>query len=154
MARAPSVAYSTGCSRVVTHPGTNSAPSCLTLVNWRETGCRRCSAVDRLGICSASRVISSISSQQPTPERKREREGGGGGRGGEEECCQVNNGTIAPARLTLHVAILTNMSRFCRTWTNRYLITSQMGVKRVSRIHHRTILVYPANAFDSRLRGD
>ena len=59
---------------------------------------------------------------------------------------------------------------FCRTWTKRYLITSQTRVKRVSRIHHRTILalagyttgpssedgpvVYPANAFDSRLRGD
>ena len=55
---------------------------------------------------------------------------------------------------------------FCRTWTMRNLITSQTRVKRVSRIHHRTILhwgwttiedgpvVYPANAFDSRLRGD
>ena len=47
---------------------------------------------------------------------------------------------------------------FCRTWTKRFLITSQTRVKRVSRIHHRTILdgpvVYPANAFDSRLRGD
>ena len=29
---------------------------------------------------------------------------------------------------------------FCRTWTKRYLITSQTRVKRVSRIHHRTIL--------------
>ena len=29
--------------------------------------------------------------------------------------------------------------RFCRTWTKRYLITSQTRVKRVSRIHHRTI---------------
>ena len=28
---------------------------------------------------------------------------------------------------------------FCRTWTKRYLITSQTRVKRVSRIHHRTI---------------
>ena len=27
---------------------------------------------------------------------------------------------------------------FCRTWTKRYLITSQTRVKRVSRIHHRT----------------
>ena len=44
--------------------------------------------------------------------------------------------------------------RFCRTWTKRYLITLQTRVKRVSRIHHRIILVYPANAFDSRLRGD
>ena len=31
--------------------------------------------------------------------------------------------------------------RFCRTWTKRYLITSQTRVKRVSRIHHRTILI-------------
>ena len=31
--------------------------------------------------------------------------------------------------------------RFCRTWTKRYLITSQTRVKRVSRIHHRTILL-------------
>ena len=31
--------------------------------------------------------------------------------------------------------------RFCRTWTKRYLITSQTRVKRVSRIHHRTILM-------------
>ena len=30
--------------------------------------------------------------------------------------------------------------RFCRTWTKRYLITLQTRVKRVSRIHHRTIL--------------
>ena len=30
--------------------------------------------------------------------------------------------------------------RFCRTWTKQYLITSQTRVKRVSRIHHRTIL--------------
>ena len=30
--------------------------------------------------------------------------------------------------------------RFCRTWTKRYLITSQTRVKRVSQIHHRTIL--------------
>ena len=30
---------------------------------------------------------------------------------------------------------------FCRTWTKRYLITSQTRVKRVSRIHHRTILM-------------
>ena len=29
---------------------------------------------------------------------------------------------------------------FCRTWTKRYLITSQTRVKRVSRIHHRIIL--------------
>ena len=47
---------------------------------------------------------------------------------------------------------------FCRTWTKRYLITSQTRVKRVSRIHHRMDedgpVVYPANAFDSRLRGD
>ena len=30
--------------------------------------------------------------------------------------------------------------RFYRTWTKRNLITSQTRVKRVSRIHHRTIL--------------
>ena len=30
--------------------------------------------------------------------------------------------------------------RFSRTWTKRYLVTSQTRVKRVSRIHHRTIL--------------
>ena len=30
---------------------------------------------------------------------------------------------------------------FCRTWSKRYLITSQTRVKRVSRIHHRTILI-------------
>ena len=30
---------------------------------------------------------------------------------------------------------------FCRTWTKRYLITSQTRVKRVSRIHHRAILI-------------
>ena len=30
--------------------------------------------------------------------------------------------------------------RFCRTWTKRYLITSQTRVKRLSRIHHQTIL--------------
>ena len=30
---------------------------------------------------------------------------------------------------------------FCRTWTKRYLITSQTRVKRVSRIHHRIILI-------------
>ena len=29
---------------------------------------------------------------------------------------------------------------FCRTWTKRYLITSQTRVKRNGRIHHRTIL--------------
>ena len=29
---------------------------------------------------------------------------------------------------------------FCRFWTKRYLITSQTRVKRVGRIHHRTIL--------------
>ena len=29
---------------------------------------------------------------------------------------------------------------FCRTWTKRYLITSQTRVKRVSRIHHRTMV--------------
>ena len=33
---APSVAYSTRCSRVVTHPGTNPARRCLTSVIWRE----------------------------------------------------------------------------------------------------------------------
>ena len=30
--------------------------------------------------------------------------------------------------------------RFCQTWTKRYLVTSQMRVKRLSRIHHWTIL--------------
>ena len=30
--------------------------------------------------------------------------------------------------------------RFCRTWTKRYLITSQTRVKRVRQIHNRTIL--------------
>ena len=30
--------------------------------------------------------------------------------------------------------------RFCRTWTKRYLITSQTRVLWVSRIHHRTIV--------------
>ena len=39
--------------------------------------------------------------------------------------------------------------RFCRTWTKRYLITSQTRVKLVSRIHHRTI----SNTHESRLRG-
>ena len=29
---------------------------------------------------------------------------------------------------------------FCRTWTKRYLITSQTRVKHISRIHHRTII--------------
>ena len=29
---------------------------------------------------------------------------------------------------------------FCRTWTKRYLITSQSRVKRVNRIYHRTIM--------------
>ena len=43
---APSVAYSTGCSRVVTHHGTNSAQWCLTLVIWREQVCHRRLAVD------------------------------------------------------------------------------------------------------------
>ena len=33
---APSVAYSTGCSRVVTNLGTNPTPRCLTPVIWRE----------------------------------------------------------------------------------------------------------------------
>ena len=45
---APSVAYSTGCSRVVTHPGTNPARRCLTSVIWREPVChRRLAATDR-----------------------------------------------------------------------------------------------------------
>ena len=43
---APSVAYSTGCSRVVTHHGTNSAQWCLTLVIWREQVCHCRLAVD------------------------------------------------------------------------------------------------------------
>ena len=42
---APSVAYSTGCSRVVTHPGTNPARRCLTSVIWREPVCHRRLAV-------------------------------------------------------------------------------------------------------------
>ena len=45
---APSVAYSTGCSRVVTHPGTNPARRCLTSVIWREPVCHRRLAVDTL----------------------------------------------------------------------------------------------------------
>ena len=36
---APSVAYSTGCSHVVTHPGTNPARRCLTSMIWREPVC-------------------------------------------------------------------------------------------------------------------
>ena len=44
---APSVAYSTGCSWVVTHPGTNPARRCLTSVIWREPVCHRRLAVDR-----------------------------------------------------------------------------------------------------------
>ena len=43
---APSVAYSTRCSRVVTHPGTNPARRCLTSVIWREPVCHRRSAVE------------------------------------------------------------------------------------------------------------
>ena len=43
---APSVAYSKGCSWVVTHPGTNPARRCLTSVIWREPVCHRCLAVD------------------------------------------------------------------------------------------------------------
>ena len=40
--------------------------------------------------------------------------------------------------------------KFCRTWKKRYLITSQTRVKRVSQIHHRTILyLFP---FQSLLR--
>ena len=42
---APSAAYSTGCSRVVTHPGTNPARRCLTSVIWREPVCHRRLAV-------------------------------------------------------------------------------------------------------------
>ena len=36
---APSVAHSTGCSRVVTHPGTYPARRCLTSVIWRKPVC-------------------------------------------------------------------------------------------------------------------
>ena len=43
---APSVAYSTGCSWVATHPGTNPARRCLTSVIWRELVCHRRLAVD------------------------------------------------------------------------------------------------------------
>ena len=43
---APSVAYSTGCSRVVNHPGTNPARQCLTSVIWREPVYHRHLAVD------------------------------------------------------------------------------------------------------------
>ena len=46
VSNAPSVAYSTGCSRVVTHPGTNPARRCLTSVIWREPVCHRRLAVD------------------------------------------------------------------------------------------------------------
>ena len=42
---APSVAYNTGCSRVVTHPGTNPAWQCLTSVILREPVCHRRLAV-------------------------------------------------------------------------------------------------------------
>ena len=44
----PSVVYSTGCSRLVTHPGTNPARRCLTSVIWREPICHRRLAVDFL----------------------------------------------------------------------------------------------------------
>ena len=37
--------------------------------------------------------------------------------------------------------------RFCRTWTKRYLITSQTRVKRVSWIHHWTILSLSSSSF-------
>ena len=43
---APSVAYTTGCSRVVTHPGTNPARRCLTSVIRREPVCHRRLAAD------------------------------------------------------------------------------------------------------------
>ena len=41
--------------------------------------------------------------------------------------------------------------RFCRTWTKQYLITSQADTPPD---HSHGPVVYPANAFDSRLRGD
>ena len=48
---------------------------------------------------------------------------------------------LQPCTTDQNVSKLTNLFlRFCRTWTKRYLITSQTKVKRVSRIHHRTIL--------------
>ena len=42
---APSVAYRTGCSRVVTHRGSNPARWCLTSVIWREPVCHNRLAV-------------------------------------------------------------------------------------------------------------
>ena len=39
-------ANSTGCSRVVTHPGTNPVWQCLTSVIWQEPVCQRCLAID------------------------------------------------------------------------------------------------------------
>ena len=44
-------------------------------------------------------------------------------------------------RATSSISFLFLCVWFCRTWTKRYLITSQTRVKRVSRIHHRTILI-------------
>ena len=44
---APNVTYSTGCSRLVTHPGTNPARRCLTWVICREPVCHRRLAVDK-----------------------------------------------------------------------------------------------------------
>ena len=38
---------STGCSRLVTHPGTNPARRCLTSVIWREPVCHRHLVVDK-----------------------------------------------------------------------------------------------------------
>ena len=43
---ASSVAYATGCSRVVIHFCTNLAGWCLTSVIWREAVCHRCLAMD------------------------------------------------------------------------------------------------------------
>ena len=48
---APSVAYSTGCSRVLTHPGTNPARRCLT-------SCRRPSAYDH--VCTLNTVTGNL----------------------------------------------------------------------------------------------
>ena len=63
----------------------------------------------------------------------------------------IEHGKISQPRWILPAVNVGNRSffflRFCRTWTKRYLIISQTRVKRVSRIHHRTIL-------SSRLRGD
>ena len=42
----PSFAHGTGCSRLVTHPGTGPARQCLISVIWWESVCHHCLAVD------------------------------------------------------------------------------------------------------------